>query len=585
MRPAAYSYIRFSTPEQARGDSFRRQSEKAAAWTQKHSYEIVDTLADLGVSGYRGKNAQTGRLADFLALVEAGKITQGSVLIIESLDRFSRNTVREVLPDFLKIINAGVGIVTLADERLYTKESVDNDNFQLLASLIVMTRAHEESQRKGERVAAAWQNKRDVARLQPDAKLTVKAPEWLEAKREGTGKNVRRSFETRPERVAVVRRIFRETVEGYGRRSIARRLNEAGVNPFRGKKGWQPSSVAKLLSSRTVLGEYQPCKRDEEGERIADGKAIKGYYPAIIDQALFDRAAAAVAARTVEPVKGQPDPRSNASGRPDADAANLIRGLARCVCGARMEFINKGKPPKGGRYYVCAAAVRNAKCARRRLWKWQTVERALQVQLGPEGLQQLFVPVAEQDHSAEEFERGLERLKRMHGKLLDELLANEDPRRAAALRERETTLLGEVAALEKVRHVAAQERRRRPDLPAIESAFAAMRDFAARLSAAGEGKRVHIRRVMMQQLRTAFAEIRFLDHEIQGLIPLPGKPGSLTGPFGMPRPIEVKKVGNGERWFLKHTIYIDDPQYLMSITIDDEAPPKELFRPRYSDVS
>jgi len=31
-----------------------------------------------------------------------------------------------------------------------------------------------------------------------------------------------------------------------------RRLNEAGVNPFRGKKGWQPSSVAKLLSSRTT---------------------------------------------------------------------------------------------------------------------------------------------------------------------------------------------------------------------------------------------------------------------------------------------------------------------------------------------
>jgi hypothetical protein len=40
-------------------------------------------------------------------LVEAGKIKPGSVLIVESLDRFSRNTVREVLPDFLSVINAG----------------------------------------------------------------------------------------------------------------------------------------------------------------------------------------------------------------------------------------------------------------------------------------------------------------------------------------------------------------------------------------------------------------------------------------------------------------------------------------------
>jgi hypothetical protein len=32
----AYSYIRFSSPEQAKGDSFRRQSEKAAAWAAKN---------------------------------------------------------------------------------------------------------------------------------------------------------------------------------------------------------------------------------------------------------------------------------------------------------------------------------------------------------------------------------------------------------------------------------------------------------------------------------------------------------------------------------------------------------------------
>src|SRR5262249_55658961 len=88
----AYSYIRFSTPEQMKGDSLRRQTEAAADWCRRHnvSLDTSTTLRDLGRSAYTGKhreNADRHALASFLKMVEQGKVVRGSYLLIENLDR------------------------------------------------------------------------------------------------------------------------------------------------------------------------------------------------------------------------------------------------------------------------------------------------------------------------------------------------------------------------------------------------------------------------------------------------------------------------------------------------------------------
>lgn len=58
----AYSYLRFSAPEQANGDSFRRQTLLALEYAEKHNLILDETLTfhDLGVSAYRGLNAKSG---------------------------------------------------------------------------------------------------------------------------------------------------------------------------------------------------------------------------------------------------------------------------------------------------------------------------------------------------------------------------------------------------------------------------------------------------------------------------------------------------------------------------------------------
>ena len=65
-------------------------------------------------------------------------------MLVELLDRLSRQEVRKSLSIFLGIIDAGINLVTLADRRIDTAEKADE--IELITSLVIMSRAHEESQ-------------------------------------------------------------------------------------------------------------------------------------------------------------------------------------------------------------------------------------------------------------------------------------------------------------------------------------------------------------------------------------------------------------------------------------------------------
>ena len=162
MQKKAYSYIRFSTPQQLKGDSMRRQLEASRAYAKQHDLILDESLRDIGVSAFKGKNATEGALKKFIELVEAGRIERGSILILESLDRLSRQQVFTALGLFSSILSAGIEIVTLSDGQHYTAESI-NDVGQLMFSLISMSRSHEESAVKAKRVSASWENRRKLA--------------------------------------------------------------------------------------------------------------------------------------------------------------------------------------------------------------------------------------------------------------------------------------------------------------------------------------------------------------------------------------------------------------------------------------
>src|SRR5581483_5571399 len=95
----AYSYLRFSRPEQAQGDSLRRQTSMAAEYAARHGLNLDSelNLRDLGVSAFRGANATVGALGGFLKAITDGLVPPGSLLLVEALDRVSRQSARQAV--------------------------------------------------------------------------------------------------------------------------------------------------------------------------------------------------------------------------------------------------------------------------------------------------------------------------------------------------------------------------------------------------------------------------------------------------------------------------------------------------------
>lgn len=354
MKPRAYSYLRMSTDLQLKGDSRRRQLEASKSYAEANDLELVEggQLEDIGISAFKGANVRDGALGRFLAAVNAGNVERGSYLLVESLDRLSREEILPAHTLFLSIVQAGINLVTLSDSRVYRAESTNI--VDMITSLVIMERAHEESKTKSMRVGAAWKNKR--AKAAAGQPMTARCPAWLRL-----SKN-RKFYEPISERVEIVRRIFAETVSGIGMYSIASRLNREGIPAFVGKNGWHQSYIAKTLANRAVLGEFQP-HRKVDGARVPDGEPIGDYYPAIIAEDVFHQAQNAKIERRV-----------GSKGRKGPGYTNLFTGLARCAyCYSPIAYENKGSGTKGGTYLVCGNSQRGLECTATR-WRYRDFE-------------------------------------------------------------------------------------------------------------------------------------------------------------------------------------------------------------------
>jgi len=145
----AYSYMRFSSAIQEQGDSIRRQTQGAKDACQKHGGHLIIPLTGQRGIGMEGKNRLEGSLADFYRMIEDGKIESGSVLIVENLDRLSRQKPTVALSGLLQIINAGVRVHTTQDDMTYDAQSANvNGGMALMASIIQIGLANQESEKR-----------------------------------------------------------------------------------------------------------------------------------------------------------------------------------------------------------------------------------------------------------------------------------------------------------------------------------------------------------------------------------------------------------------------------------------------------
>ena len=211
MKIKAYSYLRMSTVKQLKGDSLRRQLQASKNYVEENDLILVESIRDIGISAYEGENIKSGFLGIFIKAVENGDVEEGSVLIIESIDRLSRETPITAFQQFSAIINSGIKIVTLSDNQEYTKDSLKQNVGQLYMLIGSMQRANEESEVKSQRLKAVWKNKRKNIKSQ---KLTGRIPAWL------SGDKSSKEFDVIQEKASCVRHIFKMCIDGYGTYSI-----------------------------------------------------------------------------------------------------------------------------------------------------------------------------------------------------------------------------------------------------------------------------------------------------------------------------------------------------------------------------
>jgi DNA invertase Pin-like site-specific DNA recombinase len=354
----AISYLRFSHPDQSKGDSVRRQTELRNAWLKRNKVRLDTslTLEDKGISGYTGEhrsNPDRHALAAFLFAVEKKRIRKGTYLIVESLDRLTREDILPALSLVLNLIQAGVRIVQLLPVEMVYDEKANP--MHLMMMIMELSRGHSESAMKSERVGEAWRGKkrRAAERKEP---ATARCPAWLRL--------VDGKWEEIPAAVAALRRVLDlARLHGFG--ALVKQLNTQRVPPLsRHKKAaghWTRSYVAKLLNDRRLVGEYQPYTGRGK-KRRPDGPPVPGYYPAVWTEEEWYAARAGVAGRRNRP------------GRPAAERVNVFTGLLRDARdGGTLHLVNKGT----GRLLAPYNATKGLDGSRFVSFPFDTFERAV----------------------------------------------------------------------------------------------------------------------------------------------------------------------------------------------------------------
>lgn len=380
-RNRAFSYRRFSTPEQRQGDSIRRQEDAAARYCTSNGLVLDDELQllDPGRSAFKGKHLdpEKSALGKFVALAEAGRLPKdAAALLCDDVSRLTRLGWLESANLLSRILQTGLDVVFTDSGERVTKA-----NFARLSGaltyLLKAETSHQESADKARKLEEVWQAHRDQAR-ESGRLFTRMLPAWIEvhgsklAEVRGVPTRTGGKLRLVPARAKVVKEIFTRYAAGEGKRVIVRELNGRGEPTWgavgtgrepiagQGRKAgvhWAQGYVHKILRSPAAMGTWIPKRRGEAQPPIRD------YFPAAVSEELWQRVQALIAT-------------ARSPGRGNTTVVNPLATIARCcLCGAALTKANSG-PGKGGPRLVCTRAKAGLGCSYRSV-PMRDVENAL----------------------------------------------------------------------------------------------------------------------------------------------------------------------------------------------------------------
>ena len=246
------AYARVSSGKDAMLHSLSAQVSYYSSLIQSNrNWEYVGVYSDEAISGT--KEARPG-LQKLIADCHEGKI---KMVITKSISRFARNTV--TLLETVRMLKAlGVDIY-FEEQNIHTMSSDGELMLTILASY-----AQEESLSVSENMK--WRIKKNFEAGIP----------W-NGRMLGY-RLVGDHFEIVEEEANLVRRIFKEYLDGYGTNKIAQGLNEEGIPAIRGEI-WHKTTIANILCNYNYTGNLLLQKTYKESHLATMSYNNEGQLP------------------------------------------------------------------------------------------------------------------------------------------------------------------------------------------------------------------------------------------------------------------------------------------------------------------
>lgn len=316
----------------------KRQDENAIEFIKQKGWTLVATYDDKGISAYSGKNRKEGELARILNLIRTGVIKPGEIIVVDALDRLTRQPPLEAFSLLKEILEAGIAIQCVYEREPFTYDNVNSNMGMAIGMLTSMMRAHDESAHKSRLVRQAYQNGRESGEI-----VAGRCPTWLV--RNQDRKTGRKWFEVNEDVLPIIKRMFEMSAAGHSSYEICARFQAEGIPPLgeqrrragstaTNKHRWNATSVQDIVRGRAVLGEFKSHRVwEEEGKRRQKLMAVlPNYYPEVIEPELWERANRALRDRNKRKIRG-----NTGIGFP-----NLLKPIATCAhCGSSMHVKNQ----------------------------------------------------------------------------------------------------------------------------------------------------------------------------------------------------------------------------------------------------
>src|SRR5690625_1693130 len=233
------AYCRVSTDSEEQATSYEVQVEHYTTYIQNNpEWELAGIYADDGISGTNTKKRE-----QFNKMIEDSMNGKIDMIITKSISRFARNTL-----DCLKYIRQ------LKDKEIpvfFEKENINTMDAKGEIMLTIMASlAQQESQSLSQNVKLGIQYRYQQGEIQVNHKRFL-----------GYTKDENKQLVIDPKGAEVVKRIYREYLEGASLLQIARGLEADGILTAAGKAKWRPETLKKILQNEKYIGEDRKSTR------------------------------------------------------------------------------------------------------------------------------------------------------------------------------------------------------------------------------------------------------------------------------------------------------------------------------------